>query len=208
MRTVETFNKPGLEPVDELIANLNDNNRLVHAKGLRISVLWRLLFILISIVGYGFLSLFCLDLFIRTSVFWSWCVIIVLCPICLIYIPWVLISSFKKRLASFRYLKNIYENGIGAVGEINTLTHISGREQDCSNIERKRMGIRGNVRVDYTFEYENSLKIGTAILRESNAEYLYINRKVCVIYLPDNPAQSMLFPMPGNEFFEYRFKAE
>lgn len=205
MKTVETFYKPGLEPVDELLLKLEEGKREVHASGIRFSVLWRLFVSLLSVTGYGYLTFICFDIFIRTSVFWSWCVIIILGPICLIYIPWFLISSFKKRLASFRYFKNIYENGVGAQGEINTLTHITGREEDCSHIETKRSNLRSKVRVDYTFEYGNGLKTGTAILRESTVEYLYINRKVCVIYLPDNPKENMLFPIPGNEFFEYRF---
>ena len=207
MKTVETFYKPGLEPVEELLSKLEEPHREVHASGLRFSVLWRTMAILISVVGFGYLSLICIDIFIRTAAFWSWLAIIVLGPICLFYIPWFLIKSFKKRLESFKHYKNIYENGVGAKGEINTLTHITGREQDCSHIEKRRVNSRGKVRVDYTFEYGNGLKTGTAILRESTVEYLYINRKVCVIYLPDNPLDNMLFPIPGSELFEYRCDA-
>ena len=203
MKTQERFYKPGIEPVDQVIQNLPNVPRKLHSKGIWFSVVWRVLcFVLISVSVIYFIHL-CFIQYIETASFFCWFLIVSIIPLWLLFLPWKLISSYRNRIRSFRYCQKIYENGIPVPGTVNTLTRISGYDQNCHHIEHKWSSSLSKVRIDFTFVIDNTVKTGTATLREQNMNYLSMNSDICVLYLPDNPAENMIYPIPGNEFFDY-----
>ena len=207
MHTLETFYKPGLEPVEDIMLQLAPTPRALHPAGQRLAILWRILVCLLSIVACGYISYYCLIHYIETASFWTWFIFIAIIPICLIYIPWWLVTSYKSAIQSYYYCKNIYQNGIPTLGVINTLTLLSGQDLVSHHTERVWSSSRAKVRIDYTFCVGNSMKTGTALLCEQTINYLSMNSEICVLYLPDDPSENMMFPIPGPEFFEYRHKA-
>ncbi len=207
MKTHEKFFKPGLVPVDEIIEHLPETPRELHPIGVQFSMVWRIIFfIFVSLLLILFIHT-CIHLFIETAIVIYWAFIFVLIPIWLVIIPWKLTSTYKNKLKSFRYCQKIYQNGIPVKGYVNTLTRVTGREQNCHHIEHTWTSSLSKVRIDYTFEIDNTVKTGTALLREQNMNYLSMNSEICVLYLPDNPSENMIFPIPGNEFFEYLKKS-
>ena len=204
MRTAEVFYKPGLEEPAEVIQSLPEAPRSLHLVGKRMSICWRFLICVVSIAFGGFVEYILLRSFVNDASQLSLLGAAAAFPIFLIFIPWWLVASYKKRIASYLYCKQIYENGIPCLGIINTLTKISGRDMETYNIDSFRPHRHGHIRIDYTFEVDNKIKVGTVILSASSTRYLSVNDKVCVLYIPtdDDQFKSILFPIPGHEFME------
>ena len=199
MHTVEVFSKPGLE--SPAPAEVPAPPRELHPVGIRASVLLRFLLCIISYVAAGGLGYLCLMEFLMEASFLHWFILIVLLPFCLLVVPWYLISTFKARMTTFHRYRNIYQNGILTTGAINMLTRISGRDMDSHCIQHSRRTRQSKIRVDYTFLVDNAVKTGTVLLREQSIDGLAMNSEILVLYLPDDPTQSMIYPTPGYEFF-------
>ena len=202
MRTAESFPRPGQQlPADELAA-LPPTPRPIHGVGIRTSVLLRLLLWLLDYAVGGYIVYACILDYIRTASFLAWFIVIAFTPVFLIAVPWYLVSTFRARMRTFHHYHDIYRNGLPAVGTVNTLTRISGHDMDCHNIEYSRRTARSKIRVDYTFLVDNTVRTGTVLLRERTVAALAMNSEIGVLYLPDDPTRSMIYPIPGDEFFE------
>lgn len=201
MRTEECFEKPGLEIPADTIAHLPDPPREVHPIGIQQSLAWRILVIILSLGTCAASIYYNIHQYIDTANFLNWLSIIIISPICIFFIPWYLISTYQHRLHSFNYYKEIYSKGVSCVGAVTIMTQMTGKDHDNHLIEKTWTTPFSKVRVDYTFPVDNLIKTGTIMLRTQNVEYLAINTEVCVLYLPDDPSKNMLFPIPGNEFF-------
>jgi hypothetical protein len=202
MRTVETFYKPGLEPAKDVIANISAVPRTLSASGMQWAKIWRtIVFILVLIAA----ALWCYvhyTAYIVSGTLVCWLACAAMLPIALGYIPWWLLTSYKRRKCTFLLCSEIYRNGTAVLGTVNTITNVNGPEQDCFHVERRWTSSLTKVRVDYTFPIENVLKTGSVILRESSVRYLKANDEICIIYLPDSPSDSIVFPVPGYDFFD------
>ncbi len=206
MHTTEEFFKPGLEPATDVMSQMMELPipRAIHPAGQKFAIVWRILVFVLSVASCVYVCFLCYQNFLDTASFWSWFVIVAVVPVCFFFIPWQLVSSYCSAMRSFRYCKNIYENGRTALGTVQTLTCISGQNLVSHHTERNWSGSRAKVRVDYSFDIGNCTKVGTAMISEQNVNYLSMNSDVCVLFLPDNPSESMIFPIPGSEFFEYQ----
>ena len=202
MRTAEVFYKPGLEDPAEVIQALPEVPRSLHLVGKRMSLIWRFFICIVSIAVGGFIEFILLRSFVNEASQLSLLGAAAAFPIFLIFIPWWLFASYKKRISSYLFCKRIYENGTPCLGTINTLTKISGRDMESYNIDSFRPHRHGHIRIDYTFEVDNNINVGTVILSASSSRYLNVNDTVCVLYLPDDPSKNILFPIPGYEFME------
>ena len=200
MRTAETFYSPGLEDPEEVIRSLPEVPRPLHLVGKRISMIWRLLVFALSVGICAYLEYILLTQFVNEASLVSLMLAAAALPIFLAFVPWWLFSSFKKCMISFDFCKRVYENGTPCIGAINTLTKITGRDMETYHFGG--FHAHGHVRVDYTFEVENDIKVGTVILSATSARYLNANDRVCVIYMPENTSESILFPIPGSELLE------
>ena len=110
MRTQESFYKPGLEPAGDIIEHLEPAVRELHPVGMRYSFIWRLAVIIFSINVCVFSTIYHFNQYIATANFIYWFIIIVLIPICILFVPWYLISTYIQRIRSFNYYRNIYQN--------------------------------------------------------------------------------------------------
>ena len=201
MRTEEDFNKPGLEPPLETIAYLPPNPRELVPLGIQHSLIWRILVIILSFVAVSFFTYYKFNQYIETASFWCLFSIIVILPICIFFIPWYLLSTYQSRVKSFNYYKAIYRDGLPSVGAVTILTQITGKDHDSHLIKKSWYSPFSKVRVDYTFPVDNTIRTGTMMLQSQTVEYLSINTEICVLYLESDPTQNMIFPIPGNEFF-------
>ena len=181
MHTREVFYKPGIEPPEKIIEGLAEVPRPLHAAGVRFSVAWRSLVFVVATLVCGYALYWSFQIYLETASFIHWFIIIAVLPVWLGFLPWWLISSYRSKLKSFNYCKNIYQN----------------------HSEHKWASLLFKARVDYTFTVDNTIKTGTALLREQSIDYLSMNDNVCVLYLPENPSDNMIYPIPGYEFFDY-----
>ncbi|MBQ9816432.1 MAG: hypothetical protein IJM59_03040 [Proteobacteria bacterium] len=203
MHTREVFYKPGIEPPEKIIEGLAEVPRPLHAAGVRFSVAWRSLVFVVATLVCGYALYWSFQIYLETASFIHWFIIIAVLPVWLGFLPWWLISSYRSKLKSFNYCKNIYQNGVPAIGTINALTRFTGGVHDSHHSEHKWASLLFKARVDYTFTVDNTIKTGTALLREQSIDYLSMNDNVCVLYLPENPSDNMIYPIPGYEFFDY-----
>ena len=206
MRTQEIFYKPGFEPASVVFESLPPTPREIHPIGMRYSLIWRMAVIIVAVNACVFSTIYHFNQYIQTANFLYWFIIIVLIPICILFIPWCMISTYLCRIRSFNYYKNIYQNGLAAMGSITIMTQITGTDHDSHLIKQNWRSPFSKVRVDYTFFLDNVLHTGTVLLKSQTVDYLSINTEVCVLYLPEDPSQNMLFPIPGNEFFNLNQK--
>ena len=202
MHTAEKFYRPGLEDPSDVIASLPEVPRTLHLVGKQLSIIWRSLACIISLSCGALIEYTLVKSFIDDASQMSLLLAAVALPIFFIFIPWWLIASYKKRIKSYTYCKRVYENGTACIGMVNTLTKITGRDMETYKFDSFHPHRHGHIRVDYTFEVDNLIKVGTVVLSTSSARYLNVNDKICVLYLPDNTTENMLFPIPGNEFLE------
>ena len=201
MRTEEIFNKPGLEPPLETIAHLPPPPRELVPLGIQHSLGWRILVIILSFLACAVFGYYSFNQYVETANFLRLFSIFVISPICIFFIPWYLISTYQSRVHSFNYYKKIYRNGLSSVGSVTILTQITGTDHDNHLIEKSWTSPFSKVRVDYTFPIDNTIRTGTMLLQSQTVEYLSINTEICILYLKEDPAQNMIFPIPGNEFF-------
>lgn len=202
MRTVEKFYKPGLESAQDVIDHIAPVPRSLVPAGMGWARVWRTAFFGIALMASILWCYMHYNVYISTGSLLSWIACVAIVPVVLGYIPWWLISSYKRRKRTFLHCAEIYRNGTAVLGTVNTITNVNGPEQDCWHVEHRWTSSFYKVRVDYTFPIENALKTGSVILRESSVRYLKANDEVCVVYLPESPSDSILFPVPGYDFFE------
>ncbi|MBQ4360453.1 MAG: hypothetical protein II767_09365 [Proteobacteria bacterium] len=202
MRIVETFYKPGLETPDEVIESLPDVPRQLHVVGMRWAIAWRILCALLVLLLCAAVCYSSIVYYIESANFIAWMIAVAISPIGVGFVPWWLISSYRKHIKSYKYCSRLYEIGKVARGSINMLTRVTGFREDSHHIEHTWHSSRSRVRIDYTFDIDGSLKTGTMILREQSIPYLSLNTEVCVLYDPDDPKISMLFPIPSSDFFD------
>lgn len=202
MQTVERFHQIGLETPQEVIAGLAACPRSIHASGIERAAAWRILVCIGAFLGVIYIDWLLWVAFVETGAVWSWCLGVTLIPVVAIFLPWKLYVSFRDHLRRFRKFSKIYAYGRACCGNVNTISHIVGYHQDCNYVEHDSwMTVMSRVRIDYTFEVDHVVKCGTMIARGASMRYLTPNAEVCVLYLEDDSSQSMLFPIPGKEFF-------
>lgn len=202
MRTVESFYKPGLEPVADVMAQLAETPRSLHAKGLLWGKIWRVAVFLICLAATIVCCYRLYGYYVESGKLLSWVIAVAIVPLTLGYLPWWLTTSYIRRVRTFEHCRRIYQDGTPVLGTVNTITNVTGPDQNCHHIEHKRSSSRSKVRVDYTFAIDNVIKTGSVLLRESSVRYLKVNDDICVIYQPDLPSDSIIFPVPGYDFFE------
>ena len=202
MHTAEKFYRPGLEDPSDVIASLPEVPRPLHLAGKQLSIFWRSLACIASILCGALIEYILIKSYVQEAsqinLLWAAAAF----PFFMIFIPWWLIASYKKRMISYNYCKHVYENGTACIGTVNTLTKITGRDMETYHFDSFRPHRHGHIRVDYTFEVDNLIKVGTVVLSASSARYLNVNDKICVLYHPNDATKNMLFPIPGNEFLE------
>lgn len=201
MHLNHTFYKPGLESPDDIMETLDASPRDIHATGNVRAIVVRILIAIVAWLLTGIAEYHLWTQFSVHGAVTSWTIGCALIPIILIYIPWLLVSSYQKKMTSFNKLAKIYREGIPVTGTINTISRMIGHGQDCHCVEHSWRSPFYRFRIDYTFPYENTVKPGTIILREPSAHYLVPNQEICVLYLPEDPAQNMIFPIPEYDWF-------
>lgn len=200
MQTLERFDKPGLASSEAVLASLPEAPRALTATGVR-GALWLRFFVLaLSICSYGFVAQYLWSVYSEEASVWAWCLFCALIPVVFGFLPYGLILSMRRRLKSFDRFARIYRDGVPALGHVNTISSVSGREQDCHYVESGYSSV-SKVRIDYTFEVDGAIKTGTVILHSQSARHLMPNGEICVLYLAGDPAQSMIYPVPGRELF-------
>ena len=202
MHTAEVFYKPGLEDPAEIIQSLPPAPRTLHLAGRRLSIAWRLFVFILSIGCGGFIVYTLFKEYVINASLLSLVAAAAAFPVFVCFIPWWLFSSYKKSMSSYLYCKRVYENGIACIGTINTMTKLTGHDMETYHQNNKHAIHHGRIRIDYTFDVDNAVRVGTVTLSASSANYLNANDKVCVLYHPDDFSQNMLFPIPSNEFLE------
>lgn len=200
MHTREVFENPGEKLPADVIENLPPVPRQIHLVGSTISIILRFLFLGVTFVLYALIAFLALQDYSQTANLSELAIVIATFPLVFFYLPWRLYSGFRLQLESFRYYEKIFRDGVPCIGAVNMITRVSGRE--CHHVEHdaSRLGL-AKIRIDYTFEVEDAVKTGTMILPEKTVRNLGINSEICVLYLSDNVANSMIFPLPGNCLF-------
>lgn len=201
MRTLETFYKPGLESPQTIISELPESPRTVHAAGVVASKIIRAIVILCALGIGAYAEIRLWDNFaLRASVL-SWTVGIALLPIVLCFVPWLCITSYKRRMAAYMRYCRIYCGGSAAIGWVNTISRVTGSNLDCHYVEHSWTSSLSKVRIDYTFDVGGDVKTGTVIMHEQSAKYLVPNMEICVLYLPENVSENMIYPIPSGDWF-------
>lgn len=201
MRTLETFYKPGLEPPNEVIANLSATPRPVHAIGVHASIALRVLAILATVLVSLYIEYYLWQEFVQNASVLAWTIGLALLPVAFLFVPWLCVSSYRKRIRAFRRYCRIYANGIPVLGMVNTISRVMGSNHDCHFVEHSWTSSISKTRIDYTFVVENEVKTGTVIMHEQSARFLVPNLEIVVLYLPDNVHESMIYPIPGSDWF-------
>lgn len=200
MHTQETFYKPGLESPATIIENLPSSPRDLHLVGAHFSMFWRVIVLLASLAIVFVLEKLLLDSFIQTASLFSLIIGVSILLLPFTIVPWMLVTSYRNQIISYRHCEKIYREGIACVGTINTMTRMTGNNHHFF-AHRNHPSPFVKIRVDYTFPVDDTLKTGTVILPETSVTYLQGNAEVCVLYRADQPSESLIFPLPGNNFF-------
>lgn len=201
MRTLESFYKPGLESPQDIIAELGETPREVHAAGVLSSKVIRIVIVLVVLGGGAYIEYYLWQAFVERASVLAWTVGIALWPVVLGFVPWACVTSFRRRMAAYSRYARIYRDGIPTRGWVNTISRVSGSNFDCHYVEHSWSSTIAKVRLDYTFEVGDDIKIGTVIMHEQSARFLVPNMEICVLYLSDNITDNMIFPLPGSDWF-------
>ena len=193
---------PSPEKTSQVLAELKPPPRTLGLQTtLRLRSFRNTFFVLIHVLLAAAL-VFLFRLFNETDSDLCWIVAIVGVFPAYFYCLYAVFVTYRKRISNFTRAKSVYEKGIAAPCEINTLTFYSNGDYDNLYVSTpgwlgKRFGF---VRVDYTFVVKDKCFVGSNFLRYRTARELHINDLLTVIYDPDNPAESLLYPIPPMEF--------
>ncbi len=201
MRTCEIFELPGQSTPDQVMASFAPAPRTLTLVGMRAEVAIRVLCYLLCLAFASIVVLRFFDYYIENAEIFAWFAIVLVAPLAIIGLPWCLSVGLKKRRQTFEKCRAIYENGVLAKGEIVMLSLVMGNDYACYYAKRSfwAQHLPQCVRVDYTFNVNNELKVGSVFIHEKNARYLATNDEICVLYDPEHPENNMLYPLPGEE---------
>lgn len=200
MHSTETFHLPGLEAAQEILENLEPRPRQIMMVGGGFDILWRVAVLVILCSGLLLLAYPLLGDFVISGSLSSWTLSLGLVPVILGFVPYALIRSYRRRRRSGERFERLYRDGVACIGNVNILSIVNGNEHDNYYLPRDRAVFQSiRVRVDYTYYADNKVLTGSVYLKEQSARFIGINDEICVIYDPENPSDSTLFPVPSKE---------
>lgn len=200
MHSTETFHLPGLEAAQEVLDSLEAPPRQIVMVGGGFDILWRVGLFSVLCFGLALLAHPLLNHFVTSASLSSWALSLGLVPIVLGFVPYALIRSYRRRRRSGERFERLYRDGSACIGHINILSIVNGNEHDNYYLPRDRAIFQSiRVRIDYTYLVDAKVLTGSIYLKEESARFIGINDEICVIYDPEKPTVSTLFPVPSKE---------
>ncbi|MFA5623622.1 MAG: hypothetical protein WC966_01000 [Bradymonadales bacterium] len=203
------FSAPRPQECKSVLAKLADAPRKLHSSYEKRIAFYKFVALLsLSLVG-ATIAYIVYKRFLYTESDVYWIVgISVLVPL-YFYANYLLFKRANARYTSFKRARKLYENGTATIGYVNMLNIYRNGEYQNYFLENIQ-GISNSafLRVDYQFLVDDKCCVGSKLVKLRTACELSINDPIVVLYDPELPTESMLFPIPKSEFSTTFFRGK